>query len=154
MRFLARWPPLAVLCGLVACAGGASDELAGQPGLLAKVKSYYDRYAMEEGGLCGSPQFGFVTSSSIEEQSADRLTLRVSYIYSDPSVKATRGGQYSVGPDGVALPAGIAGPNKCRGFGTRRFTVARNADGPEVIDMTGSQHEGIKINKIDASKVW
>jgi hypothetical protein len=154
MRFLSRWPPVAILCGLIACAGGANDELAGQPGLLAKVKSYYDRYAMEEGGLCGSPEFGLVTGSSIEEQSADRLTVRVSYIYSDPSVKATPWGQYSVGPNGVAAPSGIAGPKKCRGVSTRSFTVARNADGLEVIGMTGSQRKGIKINKIDASKVW
>ncbi len=154
MRFLSRWPPVVIFCALIACAGGANDELAGQPGLLAKVKSYYDRYAMEEGGLCGTPQFGLVTGSSIEEQSADRLTVRVSYVYSDPSVKATPWGPYAVGPNGVAVPSGIAGPKKCRGFSTRSFTVARNADGLEVIGMTGAQRKGIKINKIDASKVW
>jgi hypothetical protein len=153
MRFPCRWPTVAMLCGLIGCAGAAKDELAGQPGLLAKVKSYYDRYAMEEGGLCGSPQFGMVTGSSVEQQSADRLIVRVSYVYSDPSVKATAWGQYIGRPGGVP-PAGIAGTNKCRGFATRSFTVGRKADGLEVIDMTGSQRKGIKINKIDTSNVW
>ena len=150
MPFQSRWPSLAILCGLIACAGGAGDELAGEPGLLTKVRSYYDQYAMEEGGLCGSPQFGLVTGSNVEEQTADSLIVRVSYVYSDPSVKATGWGQYGY----AGGPAGIAGPSKCRGFATRTFTVARKADGLEVTGMTGSQRKGIKINKIDTSNVW
>ena len=154
MRFPCRWPAAAIiLCGLTACASGAGGELAGQPGLLAKVKSYYDQRAMEEGGLCRSPEFRLVTGSSIEEQTADRLLVRVSYSYSDPSVKATGWGQYAAGPEGRA-PVNITGPSMCRGFSTRTFTVATKADGMEVTEMTGSQRKGIKIDKIDTGNVW
>jgi hypothetical protein len=157
MSSTTRWPCLIVLggLGLAACAGG----LAGQPDLLAEVKRYYDRYAMEEGGLCGSPQFGLVTRSSIEEQSADRLIVQVSYFYSQPNVLPTYGQPYptpTVGPEGKAAitQPGVTGPTQCRGSSSRRFTVAKRADGFEVLAMTGPQRQGIKINKIDDSKVW
>jgi hypothetical protein len=153
MRLSFRWPPVAILGGLIACAGGASDEVAGQPDLLAKVRSYYDQHAMEEGGLCGSPRLARVTGSSLEQESAERMVMRVSYAYNDPSVHPTAWGQFSAGPEG-AKPAGIAGPSRCRGFGTRTFTAVRKADGFEVIAMTGSQRKGIKINKIDTNNVW
>ncbi len=153
MRLPSRWPFVAFFCGVTACALGANDELAGEPGLLTKVKSYYDQHAMEEGGLCRSPEFGLVTGSSIEERTADHVVVRVSYVYSDPSVKATGWGEYAAGPEGLA-PVNIAGPSKCRGFGTRTFTVARKADGLEVTEMTGSQRKGLRINKIDTSNVW
>lgn len=143
-----RWPVVAIVFGLAACATGATGDLAGQPGLPAKVKSYYDKYAMEEGGLCGSPQFGLVTRSRIEEETADRLILRVSYVYSDPSYKPA--GYTEAGPVG-GQPVRAS---QCRGLNTRSFTIARGADGLEVLGMTGSQRKGIKINKIDTSKVW
>jgi hypothetical protein len=124
----------AALCGLalIACAC-AGSELAGQPGLRTVVKRHYDARAMEEGGLCRSPELGLVTSSSIEEQSADRLVVRVSYAYKDPTFRLLGG---------------------CRGFGTRLFTVARRPDGFEVLEMTGPRREGIRINRIDDSDVW
>jgi hypothetical protein len=153
MRFSFRWPPAAILGGLMACAGGGNQELAGQPGLLGQVRSYYDQHAMEEGGLCGSPRLVRVTGSSLEQDSAERMVVQVSYAYNDPSVQPTAWGQFSAGPEG-AKPAGVAGPSRCRGFGTRTFTAARKADGLEVIAMTGSQRQGIKINKIDTSNVW
>ena len=128
-------PFSAALCALalVACAGGVTGELAGQPGLLSALKGHYDAHALEEHGLCGSPELGLVTSSSVEQLSADRLAVRVSYAYSDPTAK-------------------LAG--QCRGFGTRSFTVARNAAGFEVLEMTGPRREGIQINRIDDSDVW
>jgi hypothetical protein len=153
MRLSFRWAPVAILGGLIACAGGANEELAGQPGLLGQVRSYYDQHAMEEGGLCGSPRLARVTGSSLEQESAERMVVRVSYAYNDPSVRPTAWGQFSAGPGG-AKPAGIAGPSRCRGFGTRTFTAARNADGLKVIAMTGAQRKGFKINKIDTSNVW
>jgi hypothetical protein len=121
-----------LLCGLalVACAGG---DLAGQPGLGTAVKRHYDARALEEGGLCRTPALGLITSSSIEEQSAERLVVRVSYAYKDPNFRLLGG---------------------CRGFGTRLFTVARGADGFEVLEMTGPRREGIRINRIDDSDVW
>jgi hypothetical protein len=117
---------------LLACAGCAS-QIAGEPELEAALKRHYDARATEEGGLCSSPRFDLVTSSSLQEQTADRLVVRVSYAYSDPVRKAS---------------------GQCRGFGTRTFTVARSADGFEVLEMTGLRRDGIRINKIDHSNVW
>ena len=74
-----------------------------------------------------------MTSSSVQEQAADRLVVRVSYAYRDPVGQASR---------------------QCRGFGTRTFTVAKRADGFEVIEMTGPRRDGIRINRIDDSDVW
>ena len=117
---------------LIACAGCAT-QLAGEPGLGEALQRHYDAHATEQGGLCASPRFGPVTSSSVQEQTADRLVVGVSYAYSD------QGGQAS---------------GQCRGFGRRIFTVARSADGFEVLEMTGPRREGIRINRIDDSNVW
>ena len=119
--------------GLVACAGCAGGGLAGQPGLENALRSHYDASALERNGLCSSPKFGVVTASGIEEQTVERLVVRVSYSYRDPDAR---------------LPA------QCRGFGTRLFTVARSAEGFEVLEMTGPRREGIMINQIDDSGVW
>ena len=123
-----------ILCGLalVACAGCATD-VAGAPDLKAALKRHYDARAMEQGGLCAAPELDLMTSSSIQERTLDRLVVRVSYAYSDPAVKAL---------------------GRCRGFGTRTFTVAKGADGFEVIEMTGQRRDGIRINRIDDSGVW
>ena len=118
---------------LVACAGCAGGDLAEQPGLETAVKNHYDARALERGGLCASPELGLVTSSRIQEQSLERLVVRVSYSYKDPNARLAA---------------------QCRGFGTRTFTVARSADGFEVLEMTGPRREGIRINRIDDSDVW
>jgi hypothetical protein len=119
--------------GLVACASCAGGELAGQPGLETALRSHYDARALERNGLCASPDLGVVTASRVEEQTQERLVVRVSYSYRDPDAR---------------LPA------QCRGFGTRLFTVAKGAGGFEVLEMTGPRHEGIRINQIDDSEVW
>jgi hypothetical protein len=125
--------PLLALA-LAACTGGPNAELAGEPGLYAALKSYYDRHGLEDGGRCLAPEFGGVTSSEVLERAADRLVLRVGYLYSD----------------GAAPFRG-----DCRGFGTRTFTVARNPDGLAVLEMTGTQHpRGVRIDRIDDSNVW
>ncbi|HSA81253.1 MAG TPA: hypothetical protein VLE23_10545 [Geminicoccaceae bacterium] len=122
------------VCGLalIACAGCAT-QLAGEPGLAEALKRHYDARATEEGGLCATPELDLVTSSSLQEQTADRLVVRVSYAYSDPVGQAS---------------------GQCRGFGTRTFTLAKGADGFEVLEMTGPRREGIRVNRIDDSDVW
>ena len=123
-----------LLCALavVACAGCAPG-LAGAPGLEAAVKRRYDARAIEQGGLCASPKLALVTASSVREQAADRLAVRVSYAYSDPADRAS---------------------GRCRGFGTRSFTVERSAEGFDVVAMTGPRRDGIRISRIDDSGVW
>ena len=115
------------------------------------MKRYYDRYATEEGGLCRSPQLGVVTARGVEEQSADRLVVRVSYLYRDPSMRPA--GFTEPRSDRTVRP-GIAGPRQCRGSGTRSLRSPRRADGFEVLEMTGPQHKGIRVNRIDDSNVW
>jgi hypothetical protein len=132
--------------GLAACAG----EHVTQPDMLSAVRNYYDRYATEEGGLCNKPQFGVVTASSIEEQNADRLVLRVRYVYSTPLPRSEDFTTFYVP---LAQP-GKTGPSMCKGVATRSFTIAKRTDGFEVLQMTGPQRRGIKIIKIDTSKVW
>lgn len=117
---------------LIVCTGCAT-QLGGGPGLREALTRHYNAHATEEGGLCASPELGLVTSSSVQEQAADRLVVRVSYAYRDPVGQASR---------------------QCRGFGTRTFTVAKRADGFEVIEMTGPRRDGIRINRIDDSDVW
>ena len=143
------WPRLAVLSGLglAACA----SEIHGQPDLLAEVRRYYDRHAIEEAGLCGSPRLDRVTRSSIQQEAAERLTVRVSYIYSDPG---TSPAGYNEETLWTGRPSNITGGRQCRGLASRSFTVARHGDRYEVLDMTGPQRKGIRINRIDDSKVW
>jgi hypothetical protein len=143
------WSCLALLSALwlAACAGA----IGAQPDLIAEVKRYYDAHAMEEGGLCGSPVLGGVTGSKIEEESAERLTIRVSYSYRDPSMNPAG---YTPETLFTGRKSNIAGPSQCKGFGTRSFTLARRADGYGVLDMSGPQRKGIRINRIDKSKVW
>ena len=103
----ARLGALLLACALAACAGGPA-QIAGEPGLLAAVKDYYDRHGLEDAGRCLAPEFGRATASQVLERTADRLVVRVGYIYSDGSAPF-RG--------------------DCRGFGSRVFTAARNPDG-------------------------
>jgi hypothetical protein len=132
----AMGPPalVRILCGLalVACAGCAT-EVGGARDLKAALKRHYDARAMEEGGLCASPELDLVTSSSVQERTMGRLVVRVSYAYSDRVAQAS---------------------GQCRGFGTRTFTLAKSADGFAVIEMTGPRRDGIRINRIDHDGVW
>ena len=136
MRPIAQLAKLAgILLGaaLVACTGGPSGQLAGEPGLFTEVKRYYDRYGMEVAGRCRTPQLGGVLRSTVLERAADRLVIRVGYTYDDPNARL----------------------DECRGLGERVFTVARRDGGLEVVEMTGTQHpKGIRIDRIDDSEVW
>ncbi len=76
----------------------------GSRGLETALRSHYDARALERNGLCASPELGVVTASRVEEQTQERLVVRVSYSYRDPDAR---------------LPA------QCRGFGTRLFTSPR-----------------------------
>jgi hypothetical protein len=148
MASMVRSQYLVVLTALV-LAACASKHVA-QPDTVTAMRNYYDQHAIEEGGLCNNPQFGLVTQSSIQEQTADRLVLRVRYVYSNPLPRSDNFTNFYVP---LAQP-GKTGPTKCRGVGTRDFTIAKRTDGFEVLQMTGPQRQGIKIVKIDTSKVW
>jgi hypothetical protein len=122
--------PLLALA-LAACAGG---EIAGEPGVMAAVRTYYESHGLEGGGRCLHPQVVGTPAGQVLESTAERLVLRVAYTYSDPST----------------IYHGT-----CRGSGTRVFTLARTPDGPKVTDMTGARNPGgIHFERIDDSNVW
>jgi hypothetical protein len=131
---LAKCAAVLIGAALVACTGGPGGELAGEPGLLAEVKRYYDRYGMEVAGRCRTPELGGVLRSTVLERDPARLVIRVGYTYNDPNERLL---------------------DECRGLGERVFTVARRDGGLEVVEMTGTQHpKGIRIERIDDSDVW
>lgn len=131
-----RWCLKGVLGGLAlaACTGGPSHELAGEPGLFLDVKKYYERHAMEVGGRCRTPELGGVIGTRVIERTGERLVIEARYTYDDPNAELK---------------------GECRGIGQRTFTVVRRGGGHEVVAMTGPQHpKGIRIDRIDDSKVW
>lgn len=128
--------PAAILmaAALVACIGGPSAQLAGEPGLFTEVKRYYDQHGLEHAGRCRTPELGGVLRTTVLERSADGLVMRLRYTFNDANERLT---------------------NECRGVGERDFTVARRDGGLEVVEMTGTQHpRGIRIERIDETGVW
>ena len=119
---------------LVACTGGPSASLAGEPGLFTEVQRYYDRHGLEVGGRCRTPELGGILRSEVLERTADRLVIQVDYTYQDPNERLR---------------------DECRGIGERVFTVERRDGRLEVVEMTGTQHpKGIRIDRIDDRGVW
>jgi hypothetical protein len=123
--------PILVLMALAlaACVEGLApapgSSLAGQPGLLPVVQQYYERRATEENGRCRAPLLDGVLSSTVLENTPERLVIQVRYLYRDLTAEL-RGG--------------------CRGFGNRTFTIDKEADGFVVTDMTGAQHpRGLRV---------
>jgi hypothetical protein len=114
---------------LAAC----TSNLAGEPGLMDDVKRYYDQHAIEVAGRCRAPHLGTVISSDVLERSPERLVIRIRYSYSQPNA------QYQ---------------GECDGFGERTFTITGQPGKFDVVEMSGTQLKGIRIQRIDNSKVW
>ncbi len=107
-------------------------ELAGHPGLLLQVKSYYERHAREEGGRCTKPILAGVARSEVVAEDDDRLVVGLRYAYRDYN----RDGDDC---DDEFRPLRCTIVRECRGFAERTFTIAKGETGLEVIDMTGEQ---------------
>jgi hypothetical protein len=106
-------------------------ELAGEPGLLFEIQQYYERNALEEGGRCPAPLLGGVTRTEVLEDTPERMVLHLTYGYRDMIRDGEDCSEMRPARCGIML--------ECRGFAERTFTVARTADGLEVVDMTGPQ---------------
>jgi hypothetical protein len=132
MRSIASLHTVRAFLGALSLAACTSN-LAGEPGLMADVKRYYDQHAIEVGGRCQTPLLGTVLSSNVLERSPERLVIRIRYAYSQPKA------QYQ---------------GECDGFGDRTFTIAGQSGKFEVVEMSGTQRKGIRIQRIDGSKVW
>ena len=109
------------------CSGafGAGQSLAGVPDLRPIVQRYYEARATEENGRCRSPLLDGVLNATVLEDDAQRLVVRVRYLYRDHTAEL-RGA--------------------CIGFGNRTFTIEKGPDGPMVVDMSGEQHpRGLRL---------
>ena len=140
-RASARCAPAFVglmILGLAAC-GDPRDNpvwtLGGEPGLLHVVKRYYELNAFEENGRCPNPLLEGVTRSRVTQAEPDRLEIELGYYYRDA---------FRAGDDCDrfrALRCGAFGG--CRGFGERRFVVAKDQhqerlyDQLTVVEMSG-----------------
>jgi hypothetical protein len=128
LRRLPSTSALALLW-LAACADGLAPNpggsLAGEPGLLPPVRQYYERRATEENGRCRAPLLDGVVTSTVVENTSQRMVIQIRYLYRD-------------------LTAELRGA--CRGFGNRTFTIDKEAAGFVVVDMTGAQHpRGLRL---------
>lgn len=133
MRYRSALVPALLL--VAACVGSGVWELAGEPGLLFQVKQYYERNATEEAGYCTSPILDGVVGSEVVADDEDELVVRVRYAYRD----AVRDDE-DCEDDPAFRPARCLNP-RCRGWNERTFTIARTADGLEVVGMSGATED-------------
>jgi hypothetical protein len=117
---------------LTGCGGpsGSWGELAGQPGLLLKVRNYYETRAIEE-GRCTAPIMQGVARSQLLSDDPEQMVVALSYYYRD---------WVRDGDDCSRLRPGRCWINReCEGFGQRTFTIDKGADGLSVAGMSGPQ---------------
>jgi hypothetical protein len=83
---------------------------------------HYERYASEGG--CFRPIIDGFTTTTVLEDTTDRLVVHTRYLWRDRVQEGGGSGQV------------------CRGFGERTFTLARDPDGRVVVvEMSGQQDE-------------
>ncbi|MGH6944941.1 MAG: hypothetical protein ACREH6_12065 [Geminicoccaceae bacterium] len=110
-----------LLATLASCATIA-DAIRPSPEETA-IRRYYEMHASEEYGRCPAPYIDSLTSVDVVRDAGSRLVVDVRYLYRD----RFKG-------------AGDAGGGGCVGFAERRFTLARNDAGVQVVDMSGPGH--------------
>jgi hypothetical protein len=128
----------ALLCGLCLTGCGTDPsqsrawELAGQPGLLLKVRNYYESRGLEEGGRCTAPIMEGVARSRVLSDDQDEMVVALAYYYRD---------WVRDGDDCDPLRPGrcLGFMPLCRGFAERTFTIAKGEDGLSVAGMSGPQ---------------
>ena len=124
---------------LAACAFGEGWTLAGQPGLMTRVRQFYHWNAAEEGGYCTAPIMGGVIRERVLEDSPERLEVAVRYAYRD----WIRDGD----DDCSRLRPGRCFLNiPCRGYAERTFTVDMSGPEPKVVGMTGELRRPEAVN--------
>ena len=127
-----------LLCGLwlAGCSGDPSQnpawELAGQPGLLLKVRNYYETRGLEEGGRCTAPIMEGVARSQVLSDDPSQMVIALSYYYRD----WVRDGDDC---DPLRPARCMAFFRECRGFGERIFTIDKGEEGLSVAGMSGGQ---------------
>jgi hypothetical protein len=84
---------------------------------------YYERHASEQYGRCLNPYMDALTNLEFVEDTAARMVVEVRYFYRD---------RFMDGGEGMGV--------ECAGFGERRFTLARDETGPQVLEMSAPGH--------------
>lgn len=119
---------------LCACSGDPRDNpawtLGGEPGLLFVIKQYYERNALEEGGICASPLLEGVTHSRVSEEDG-RLSVDLGYYYRDMVRDGDDCDRFRL------LRCGVM--RECQGFAERGFVVGREGDALRVLEMSGER---------------
>jgi hypothetical protein len=119
---------------LSACSGDPRDNpawtLGGEPGLLFVIKQYYERNALEEGGICASPLLEGVTHSRVSEEDG-RLSVDLGYYYRDMARDGDDCDRFRL------LRCGVM--RECQGFAERSFVVGREGDALQVLEMSGER---------------
>ena len=109
---------------LAGCAGSRmpATSFAEPKELERTVMRYYERHATEENRTCLSPYIDGFTRVEVVEEEFERLVVDARYFYRDRSKDDS-------GADGLG--------RECTGYADRRFTLAKNGAGVEVVEMTG-----------------
>ncbi|MGH6918283.1 MAG: hypothetical protein ACREJ0_11350 [Geminicoccaceae bacterium] len=112
---------------LAACAAEpgrtSSPEVAEQRQIVAAIRRYYESNAAEENNACSAPIMSAVTRTEVVSDSDGQLVVDVTYAYGNYVNRSGR---------------------RCRGFGSRQFTLTRAADGFQVVEMTGERRLGAR----------
>ena len=111
---------------LAACGSGSGwtgpPQVAEQPQIVDAIRRYYESNAAEENNACSWLSMS-VTQIDVVSDSRDTLVVDVRYFYNNLAHRDSM---------------------RCRGFGERRFTLTRTADGLRVTDMTGERRLGAR----------
>jgi hypothetical protein len=106
---------------LLAVAGcAATGSLAELPGAEPQIRAFYEARAFERNASCPQPFITTVTGSEQVSDDGRLVVLRVDYAWDI----RLRGSRFD---------------NRCRGFGSRLFTLERAESGLRVIEMSGEQ---------------
>lgn len=124
----------AVVLALAGCAGviGEGWTLAGEPGLMTKVRQYYSRNATEEEGQCTWPIMEGVTRETVLEDNPERMEVLIRYAYRD-FVRDEDDDCSRLRPNRCFIMV------PCRGYAERSFTIDKTPEGMKVVAMTGGQ---------------
>lgn len=112
-----------LLLGLLAAGCATPAQRAGlDPAIETAIRGYYEAHATEyESGPCLAPYIDAITRAQVIADDGERLTVEVRYLFRD--WRRNDGGERS--------------RQRCFGYGDRQFSLARNASGVEVIEMSG-----------------
>jgi len=110
------------LAGLIVAALSACGSLseAVQPSPVASaVMRYYENHASEQNGRCLNPYMDALTGVDVVEENEGRIVVDARYFYRD---------RFMDGGESLGV--------ECADFGQRRFTLARDQGGVEVLEMS------------------